>query len=344
MHPQARRLTFLFSTAVALAITAGVVVTLAPAPVAAATTGAGFHGITPYGGFLGNYIAPDGTRVYCIDADRDWPSGITDGGVVVDSLATGWGAPLAADTLQKFNYALSLYGQTGDPVQAAAVSAYLYAYTSGLARQRGPGYEVGLHYIDGNALVAGAYSTIWDDVEAHFAASLAPTADVTIDMTEPLSGEVVVTTTPEGAAGTLTLEGAVVAESSSSSIPVVGGDRIAITGSPSTDAISYTIAASASFQTQSGYLPLITVYTTGAQQRTIRDAGPAQIDFESSARVEVTLPSPPEPEVPTLAATGAPLVWMLGAALALFAAGALAAVVHRSREYRQVTRVDLWCE
>ncbi len=29
----------------------------------AATVGAGYHGITPYGGYLGNYIAPDGACV-----------------------------------------------------------------------------------------------------------------------------------------------------------------------------------------------------------------------------------------------------------------------------------------
>lgn len=334
-----RRSVFPFVFAAGLALIAGAAVMSVPTPVAAATTGAGFPGITPYGGYLGNYIAPDGTRVYCIDADRDWPSGPTDAGVVTDSLSTGWGDPLAPETLQKFNYVLAVFGQTADPVQAAAVSAYLYAYTSGIARRYGASYEAGLHYIDGNHAVAEAYATIWIDTEARFASAHEPTAEVTIDMSEPLRGEVLVITAPEGAVGTLTLEGAVVADTSASTVPVVGGDRVAITGAPGVDASSYTIAANASFQTMSGYLPRVTLYVTGSQQRTIREAGLAQVDFASSARLDVSLPTPPEPEVPTLAATGSPVLGMLGGGIALVAVGSLAQLVRRSWEYVATSRV-----
>ena len=349
-----RRSVFPFVFAAGLALIAGAAVMSVPTPVAAATTGAGFPGITPYGGYLGNYIAPDGTRVYCIDADLEWPSGTTSEGAVVDALATSWGAPVATETLQKFNYALARYGQTADPVLAAAVSAYVYAYTSGYAHTHGPGYEAGRHYIGSNAAVLATYNALWDETENFFAAAPEPTAEIAIDMTEPLAGSVVVTTSPEGAAGTLILDGAVVSDSSETTIEVSGGERVAITGAPGSAVDSYTIAATASFRVSSGYGPLVTLYTTGSQQRTIRDAGLAQVDFASSARVDVELPPPAPtptptptpaallPEVPTLAATGSeltPALGMLGAGIALVAVGALAPLLRRSREYVAASRV-----
>lgn len=311
-------------------------------PADAATTGAGFPGITPYGGFLGNYIAPDGSRVYCIDANLDWPSGATGAGTVTGSLASSWGSQFGPDTLQKFNYALARYGQTADPVQAAAMSAYLYAYTSGYARTHGPSFDAGLHYINGNSTVAASFAAIWADAETLFASAPTPSAELSIEMTEPLSGTVQVTTSPEGAEGTLTLEGAVIADTNQTTIPVTGGEVISIEGAPGDGATTYTIAANATFRADTGYGPEVTMYLTGSQQRTIRDAGPARVDFASTAQVDVELPAPPPtpvPEVPTLAATGSAPGGMLGAGLALVAVGLLAPIVRRSREYGSRHRV-----
>lgn len=311
-------------------------------PASAATTGAGIPGITPYGGYLGNYIAPDGSRVYCIDSNRDWPSGTTGPGAETSTLATGWGEPLSAQTLQKFNYALNRYGQTADPVQAAAMNAYLYAYTSGYTHTYGASFDAGLHYIDGNAAVAASYSTIWSDVERFYDAVPDPTAELSIRMSDPRAGTVEITTTPAGVPGTLTLNGAVVTASGASTIDVTGGTTVAIKGTPAKGATAYTITANASFIVDIGPGPLVTVFETGSQQRTIREAGTVKVDVAASAQVAVELPPPPTPTpMPTptptdppraLAKTGASPIGMLGAGLALLLVGALTGVVRRPRQ------------
>lgn len=113
----------------------------------------------------GNYIVPDGSRAYCMDSSADWPSGAS----VVGALAMATGEGLSPVVLQKFNYALSTWGQTGDATQAAAVNAYVYAYTSTWAHFNGQGYSSGMHYINGNAAVQGAFNYIWSTTEANAA-------------------------------------------------------------------------------------------------------------------------------------------------------------------------------
>lgn len=313
----------------------GVAVDASTAPPAiSATTGAGFAGITPYGGYLGNYLAPDGTRVYCIDAGLEWPSGATSDGTVVDSLATSWGESLAPSTLQRLNSVLLRHGQTDDPVLAAAVSAYVYAYTSGYAKTHGAGFEAGRHYIGDNAEVVAAYTAIFTEAEA-LTAPPAPAATVSISMSDPLSGTVVVTTVPAGTEATLQLVGAVDAATAQSTISVVDGVPVPITGVPETAVGTYWIDAAVSLQAVSGFAPEVTLYTTGDQQRTIRDAGQAFVEVAAAARTAVERPAL------ELAATGSPghPSLGLGAALALLAGGALA-LSWRRREFRARHRVD----
>lgn len=293
---------------------------IAPLPAGAAATGAGVSGITPYGGFLGNYIAPDGSRVYCIDSSRDWPGGATSGGTLVGSLTTTWGAPLSSTVLQKLNYALQRYGQTADPVQAAGLSAYIYAYTSTYARYNGAGYAAGAHYIDGNRVVGGAYYGIWNDVEANYATVGRGTATVSIEMANAYDGFVRVTTNPANARGTLTLEGAVVASTGASNASVGNGSLVAIRGVPQDAELSYSIAARASFTASSGAAPNVTVYTTGSQQRTIRNGNPGSVSFSAADSVK-DIPLLFEPVVQTSVASrfvddGAPFVDGLVASVA----------------------------
>ncbi|MFT2568370.1 hypothetical protein ACMWP8_28315, partial [Escherichia coli] len=87
-----------------------------------------------------------------------WPSGATGGGSLVGALTTEMGDALNGSVLQRLNYALSKWGQTADPTQAAAVNAYVYAYTSTWAHYNGQGYATGVHYIDGNQTVLGAFN------------------------------------------------------------------------------------------------------------------------------------------------------------------------------------------
>lgn len=253
-------------------------------PAAAATTGAGYSGITPYGGYLGNYIAPNGTRVYCIDSGREWPGGATDGGALVSSLTTEWGAELSPQVLQKLNMALTNYGQTADPTQAAAVSAYLYAYTANYSRHAGQTQEVGAHYINGNATVLAAYHAIWADVEANFAGTSTGSATITVTMANAYDGYVSVEAEPTNATGTLTLSGAVDAVSGTPTVAVTDGQVVPIRGVPDASAGSYAVSAHASFVAPSGASPTVTLYSTGDQQRTVSGGTPSEIRFEASAQ------------------------------------------------------------
>lgn len=248
-------------------------------PAEAATKHAGIPDLTPYGGYLGNYLAPDGARVYCIDSALPWPSGTTSGPSTVGSLVTSWGAALAAAQLQKLNYVLLKYGQTDDPVQAAAVAAFVNAYTSGWARDLGAGYAAGAWYLNGSATVTTAYDSIWRDAEAN----AIPTGTATV-LIDPAAGTVSVAASPSSATGTLTLTGAVRADSGEASFPVTAAEQIPIRAVPADDAREYTVSAQAAFTAPTTAGPSLILYTTPGQQRTIRGAGPGSLQFSTAAQ------------------------------------------------------------
>jgi len=264
-----------------LALLAGSALLDRPQRAAAATHGAGIANITPDGGYLGNFIAQDGSRGYCIDSLRDWPAGATTGPEVAGSLTTSWGAAIDAVTLQKLNFGLMRYGDTADPVQAAAVAAFVNAYTSERAHQVGAGHAAGSHYINGNADVAAVYDAIWADVEANAIPN--PTAALSIEMSSDTAGAVRVTSTPAGVAGTLVLEGAVVAETGAQHAEVTDGSVIPIQGTPADDTGEYSVAASASFALETPASAAVLLYTTGDQQRLIRGSTPGEAEFAASA-------------------------------------------------------------
>ena len=268
-------------------------------PATAATTGAGVPGITPYGGYLGNYIAPDGTRVYCVDANLDWPSGATGPGVRVDALTTSWGQPIDATTMRKLNYALMTWGQTADPTLAAAVSAYLYAYTSGYARTHGAGYAAGAHYINGDAAVLTVYDSVWSGAESQFAGT-PPTATVDVAL-DGRSGTVDVTVSPEDSRATLSLSGATVEGSDATSVEVSDGSTIAVRSTAPKDATSVTVDAILDVEVARGAAPELILYTTPGQQRTVRAGAPETLTASARDSATVELQRTPAPE---LAQTG----------------------------------------
>lgn len=249
---------------------------------AAATTGAGYQDITPFSGYLGNYTAPDGTRVYCIDSALDWPSGSTSGATLVSSVTTLSGDALTATQLRKLNYALRKWGQTANPTTAAAVSAYMYAYTSGYAHFNGQGYAAGAFFINGNTAVLAAYNVIWNEAETQYAASSTGSAVVSIVMSNAYDGYVTVTTSPTTATGTLTLTGATVVDTGLTTAAVVNGSIIPILGNPLDSENKYSITASATFTASGGTSPNLNLYTTGSQQRTVRGGNPSTITFSDS--------------------------------------------------------------
>ncbi|CAN5393475.1 hypothetical protein BH11ACT5_BH11ACT5_25420 [soil metagenome] len=249
------------------------------APVEAATKHAGIPDLTPYGGYLGNYLAPDGTRVYCIDSALPWPSGTTSGPSTIRTLVTSWGATLPSSHLQKLNYVLLKHGQTDDPVQAAAVAAFVNAYTSGWARDLGAGYAAGAWYLNGNATVVSAYDVIWRDAEAN----AIPKGTATL-LVDPAAGTVSVSATPSTATGTLTLSGAVRSDTGEASFPITAEEQVPIRGTPADDERSYTVSARADFTAPSTAGPSLVLYTTTGQQRTIRGAGPGSFSFSATAQ------------------------------------------------------------
>jgi hypothetical protein len=265
--------------AVAFALAAGLTVADST-PAHAATKNAGIAGLTPDGGYLGNYLAPDGSRVYCIDSPLPWPSGATSGPTVVDEVITTWGEPLPRESLQRLNYVLLGYGQTDDPTQAAAVAAFVNAYTSGWARDLGAGYDAGVWYLNGDAGVIATYDAIWADAEANALPAYA--AALRIEMTDESNGMLVVDVSHPDATGTVTLDGAVRADDGATEFSVGAADEVALRGVPSDESREYAIGASASFSAPTTAAPSLTLYVTDGQQRTVRGTASGTLQFASS--------------------------------------------------------------
>lgn len=275
----------------ALLVVAGLA-TGAPQPARAATTGAGFEGITPYGGFLGNYVAPDGTRAYCMDSGREWPAGATGGAQAVASLTTDDGLVISGATLRKFNYVLSEYGQTADAVRAAAVDAYIYAYAShyGHANPGVARHDVGSHFINGRADVHSAYNAIWNDAEAHFDdeqnAPKKPAVTLTFstDKANDYKGTLRVAGLPSGTTADVRLTGGVFTSSGKAQNPRLGNGSVAVTGTAAAGVASYRISATAAVSVGGGhtYASNVVVYSTGAQQRILRGGATVSVTHDYS--------------------------------------------------------------
>lgn len=258
-----------------------------PAPAAAATKNAGIAELTPDGGYLGNYLAPDGSRVYCIDSPLPWPSGSTSGPSLVDGVVTTWGVPLPPVSLQKLNYVLLAYGQTDDPVQAAAVAAFVNAYTSGWARDLGAGYDAGAWYLNGNAAAIAVFDAIWADAQAN--AVPADTAALSIEMTDATTGTLLIAASRPEATGFLVLEGAVRTDDGASEFPVSSVEDVDLRGIPSDDARDYAISAVVTFTAPTPAAPNLTLYVTDGQQRTIRGGTTGSAPFGASTATDALL-------------------------------------------------------
>lgn len=263
-----------------IALVVSLIALSAPVPASAATKAAGIADLTPYGGYLGNYLAPDGTVGYCIDSALPWPSGATSGAVVVTSLATTWGDALSPEILRKLNFVLATYGQTDDPVQAAAVAAFVNAYTSGWARDLGQGYAAGAWYLNGDATVTAVYDSIWSAAEAE--AGAVPNAVVTVAMSADLTGTVTVSASNAAAKGTVTVEGAVRADTGETSWAVDAEESVAVRASPAADVAQYEVVATADYALSTP-APSLTLYETAGQQRLVRAGDTAPLAFSASA-------------------------------------------------------------
>lgn len=285
-RPRWRRKLASAVAALAVAITAIGGATLAPAEPASAAGAPGAGGYwTPAGGWLGNYIAANGTRVYCIDVLVDSIGSGADAGSVESSISpVGGTRAVSGAELQMMNYAISVHGQTSDPVTAAAVSAYVYNFTS----QNWHGN--GAHYIDGpNAgAITAAYNAIAADTAANYSAGGGNgSADLwfSVDTQNNYLGVLNVTNmSPANAVGSLTLTNGVFTDTglatrdgvtNNSSFPVVGVP-------PTDDTVEYKISVEGAFTAAGGYAADVRIHSD-APQRTAGPGSRSTSNFTESA-------------------------------------------------------------
>ncbi|KQP01409.1 hypothetical protein ASF30_01985 [Leifsonia sp. Leaf264] len=255
-------------------------------PASAATTGAGFEDQTPAGGFLGNYVLPDGTRGYCADVQLDWPSGSTGGNSSISTLdATTGTRAVGGDDIRRLNFILGKYGQTADPVQAAAVSAAVYGFTSANWAYPGGSLAGAQHYVDADGHGINArLQTIWDDMSNHWADGVtgSPSGSITYSIAHKTnySGTVSVAYAPAAMTGTLTLSNAVFTDSGSTSRAISGPGTFSIKGKPADGQTHFNVATTVNVGAAGGYDQEIKVAYTGSQQRLISGTGATPVTWK----------------------------------------------------------------
>lgn len=223
---------------------------------AAGAWGAGGFGWSSNGTWLGNFIAADGTRVYCVDLHI---SGLGSGGDAgsLSSTITARGGDSGGGTralsgaeLRMINYAITVHGQTADNVTGAAVAAYVWNFTSTNH------YGNGAQYIGGPmaAEIHARYQQIKADTEAraHLGGGEGSGSFAfSIDPSNHYLGTMTVTTSPTNASGTVTLTNGVFADSGSPTrTGVRHGDIYPVLGVAPEDGSDYWISAAGAFTGQ----------------------------------------------------------------------------------------------
>lgn len=245
---------------------------------AAGSWGAGGFGWSSNGTWLGNFVAANGTRVYCVDLHESGIGSGGDEGSIVDTVsASGGGAgggtrALSGSDLRMINYAVSVHGQTNDDVTAAAVAAYVWNFTS--TNHRGNG----AHYIGGPraAEIHERYAHIKADAEAHAhegSATGAGSLTFTTDPENHYQGELFVSARPANSLGTVTLSNGVFADTGSATRNGVrDGDVYAVQGVAPEDGSNYRIRAVGEFSALGSpvFHENVRLHTDSAQ----RTAGP----------------------------------------------------------------------
>ncbi|MFC4223271.1 hypothetical protein [Lysinibacter cavernae] len=170
-----------------------------------------YNNLTMFGG----YVAPDGSIAYCLEwgkyapTEASWPT--VDAGVLADYNA--WGAA----ELARINFIVSTWGQTQDPVQAAATALSIWTRHPSSATASVPDYSDG-HWALAEAIpdpaVRGQVIALKDQIlAAANAYNPTPVAGVgelglTLDRQIAERGIVSVRGVPEDATGTLAFTGA----------------------------------------------------------------------------------------------------------------------------------------
>lgn len=280
------RLPLIIATMIVLALFGSTAVLSTPAA-RAASHGVGFGTWSPLSstGWFGSATVGD-LQTYCIVPGLPVPTGeSSDLGVRGDVRG------FTPHQLTGINRLVSAYGQTGDPVQAAAVGWAVKALSDHAATLSGWGYrgtslgEAVRWSLD--RIAPSASVRVAELAEAYYAEASAVTVPATdgrvvlsTDPDDPSSGSVRV----EGGAGTsvaLRLENAVFADSGSPErSDVAPGAELAITVTPTLDGSGVVARAFATFRAP--YAPLVRHISTPGQQDTAGPGGPLEYTAEAT--------------------------------------------------------------
>ncbi|MFT4210676.1 MAG: hypothetical protein QM626_02285 [Microbacterium sp.] len=259
-------------------VTAGIMVA---APAGAASPGAGFGAWAPLSayGWHGS-MSIGGLQTYCISPGRPVPTGdSSDQGLSFD--AEG----LDAGRLTAINMLVSTYGQTTDPVQAASVGWAVKALADWDETLHSFGYPgdtlAGAIHWTFSALAPEADQAVQDLATAYYVEATAVPAgaatgsgrlEFTTQADDTARGTVTVIADVAEATGTVTLQGAVFADSGAATREVAAGATYDIVAAPPPGQTSYTVSGSGTLR--GGFLPAVRFFTTAGGQDT---AGPGGI-------------------------------------------------------------------
>lgn len=270
----------------ALVVAAGAVgiAIVVPAGVSAAGQGSGFGEWAPRSeyGWHGSMVV-DGVHTYCILPSADAPVGPSVDHGVQDAVAG-----MSAQQLAGINLLVSRYGQTGDPVQAAAVAWAVRSIADWNASMHTYGYpgddlRGAIHWTF-SALAPAHDERIQELATAYYDEAMrAPTSaegsmTLSTDPADQANGAVRVETTLPDATGSIVLENAVFTDTGAASRDDArpGVDyALRATG----EGTSITVAARATLR--GGYAPTIRHYTTEGGQDTAGPGKPLELALEA---------------------------------------------------------------
>lgn len=267
---------------VVVAALAGAVVTGIPAQAASPGSGFGSWGPwTPYG-WHGSMVV-GGIHTYCILPGRALPTGPSE-----DRGISGDAAGLNPQQLTAVNMLVSTYGQTGDPVEAAAVGWAVKAIAN---------WDETLHHFGyGGDSLAGAIDWVFSRIAPEHSAAVqqratalyaegmavaaAPAASgalvFAVDPLDPLAGTMTVAADVPGATGEVRLVGAVFADTGADARGDVTAGSVYPIRAVLPDG-STTVAVSGSGMLRGGFLAAVHHFTTPGGQDTAGPGGVREI-------------------------------------------------------------------
>lgn len=312
--PVRRRTPAVFLAVIAIVIA---ITFLAPSRADAAERGSGFGTWVPISayGWHGSMLV-DGVHTYCITPGAPAPTGQT-----ADHGTSGSAAGLSPQQLAGINLLVTRYGQTGDPVQAAAVAWAVKAIANREETLHAFGYRgdslAGAIHWTMSALSPQHDRAVQERAVAYYdeairAAAGPSTASgslvFTTDATDHRSGTVRVDTTA-AATGTITLTNAVFAESGSPTLEnATSGSTYAIRTSPPAEGRPYTVSGTGRFD--AGLAAAVRHFTTPGGQETAGPVGHVQFDVSGADAAPRIPPFAPaiSTQVTTRDAAGGPYV------------------------------------